>query len=111
MTTVTQSTTIGIDLNPAFYTSPVAIGAGVTVSNPGYPYAVYRHSGATTFFVIDNNGRISAGNGGISAGSGIGVYLSPGGSVTNAATGSITGGTGVKIFNSAGTVVNAGSIA
>ena len=83
MTTITASTTLGIDLNPAFYTSPVVIGAGVTVSNPGYPYAVYRHSGATTFFVIDNNGAITGGT--------IGVYLAPGGSVTNAATASITG--------------------
>ena len=78
MTTITASTTVGIDLNTAFYTSPVVIGAGVTVSNPGYPYAVYRHSGATTFFVIDNNGAITSG-------SGIGVYLAVGGSVTNAA--------------------------
>ena len=54
MTTITASTTLGIDLNPAFYTSPVVIGAGVIVSNTGYPYAVYRHSGATTFFAIEN---------------------------------------------------------
>jgi hypothetical protein len=105
MTTITASTTIGIDLNPAIYTSPVVIGAGVTVSNTGYPYAVYRHTGATTFFAIDNNGTITSG-------SGIGVYLAPGGSVTNAATASITGGSyGVKITGGTGTVVNNGSIA
>jgi hypothetical protein len=52
-TTITASTTLGIDLTPAVYTSPVIINPGVTISNPGYPYAVYRHSGATTFFVIE----------------------------------------------------------
>ena len=104
MTTITVSTTLGIDLNPASYTSPVVIGAGVTVSNPGYPYAVYRHSGATKFFVVDNNGAITSS-------SGIGVYLAPGGSVTNAATAFITAATGVRISGGAGTVVNDGSIA
>jgi hypothetical protein len=104
MTTITASTTIGIDLNPAFYTSPVVIGAGVTVSNPGYPYAVYRHSGATTFFVIDNKGTITSSTGG-------GVYLGPGGSVTNEASASISAvGYAVRISDSAGTVVNDGTI-
>jgi hypothetical protein len=70
---------LGIDLNPAIYTTPVVIGAGVSVSNTGHPDAVYRHSGATMFFVIDNN---------VASDSGIGVYLAPGGSVTNAATAS-----------------------
>jgi hypothetical protein len=111
MTTITASTTVGIDLNPAFYTSPVVIDAGVTVSNPGYPYAVYRHSGATTFFVIQNHGTITSVSGGV-------VYLGPGGSVTNAAGASIivpqfTASTkdAVKVSGGAGTVVNAGSIA
>ena len=73
MTTITASTTLDIDLNPASYTSPVVIGAGVTVSNTGYPDAVYRHSGATTFFIIQNGGTIRA----TSGTSGIGVYLAP----------------------------------
>ena len=104
-----QAQTIGIDLNPAIYTSPVVIGAGVTVSNTGYPYAVYRHSGATTFFVIDNDGTI-AGNTVVSGS--VGVYLAPGGSVTNAATASITGAqVGVRISGGAGTVVTYGNIA
>jgi hypothetical protein len=107
MTTITASTTVGINLNPAYYTSPVVIGAGVTVSNPGYPYAVYRHSGATTFFVIDNKGTITSSTGG-------GVYLGPGGSVTNEASAHITGsslhGGGVAISGGAGTVLNDGSI-
>ena len=105
MTTITASTTIGIDLNPAIYTSPVVISAGVTVSNTGYSNAVYRHTGATTFFVIDNNGTIA------NPGGQIGVYLAPGGSVTNAATASITGAQyGVIISGGAGTLVNDGSI-
>ena len=58
MTTITASTPLGIDLNPALYTSPVVIGSGVTVSNTGYPYTVYRHTGATTFFIIQNDGTI-----------------------------------------------------
>ncbi len=104
MTTITASTTVGIDLNPASYTSPVTIKTGVTISNPGYAYAVYRHSGATAFFVIQNDGAITAG-------SGIGVYLAPGGAVTNATSASIFGGTaGIKIADGPATVVNDGSI-
>ncbi len=104
MTTITASTTMGIDLSPASYTSPVVVGAGVAVSNPGYPYAVYRHVGATTFFIIQNDGSI--------VGNKFGVYLAPGGSVTNAATASITADKyAVKISGGAGTVVNDGNIA
>jgi hypothetical protein len=73
MTKITASPTLGIDLNPAFFTSPVVIGAGVTVSNPGYLYAVYRHSSATKFFVIDNNGAVSVSSPSFDAG--IGIYL------------------------------------
>src|SRR6185312_7739197 len=104
MTTITASTTVGIDLNPASYTSPVTIAAGVTVSNPGYPYAVYAHSGATTYFIIDNNGAITSSENG-------GVYIAPGGALTNAASASITGAIdAVKIAGTAGAVVNYGSI-
>ena len=105
MTTITASTTIGIDLNPAIYTSPVVIGAGVTVSNAGYPYAVYRYPGATTFFIIQNDGAITSTSGGD-------VYLAPGGSVINAATASIIAAKdAVLITGGVGTVVNAGRIA
>ena len=102
MTTITTSNTLGIDLNPAFYTSPVVIGAGVTISNSNQ-YVVYRHTGATTFFTIQNDGTITGPRMFIA----IGVYLAPGGSVTNAASGYIRG---VKISDGAGTVVNDGNI-
>jgi len=107
MTTISASSTIGINLNPAFYTNPVVIGAGVTITNPNYPYGVYRDPGATTFFTIQNHGTII----GSGATYGVGVYLAPGGSVTNAPSASIAGYTGVKISGDAGTVVNGGSIA
>jgi len=44
MTTITANTTLGIDLNPAIYTSPVVIGAGVTISSSNFRYIVYRHT-------------------------------------------------------------------
>ena len=108
MTTITVNKPFGIDLNPAVYTSPVVVVANVIVSNTGYyephPDAIYRHPGATTFFAIDNNGVIT--------GTANGVYLAPGGSVTNAANASILAGIydAVKISGGAGTVVNDGSI-
>ena len=58
MTTITVSTSAGIDLNPATYTSPIVIEGGVTISNPGYPYAIYRDTASTTVFDIQNSGRI-----------------------------------------------------
>src|SRR5262249_3831771 len=105
MTTITASTTVGIDLNPASYTSPVVIAAGVTVSNPAYPYAVYAHPGATNFFVITNHGAIASGKSG-------GVHLAPGGALTHAASAPVTGVVGaVRIGGTvAGTVVNHGTI-
>ncbi|MGH7065570.1 MAG: hypothetical protein ACREET_15955 [Stellaceae bacterium] len=104
MTTINTSTTTGIKLDPAFYTSPVVIGAGVTITNPNYPDAVYRDPGSNVFFRIQNNGTIGG------SASGVGVYLAPGGSVTNATSASITGYSGVKISGGAGTVINHGSI-
>ncbi len=74
MTTITASTTAGIDLNPTYFSSPISIDAGVTVSNPAYPYAVYAHPGATNFFVIDNNGAITSSKTGA-------MYLAPGGAL------------------------------
>lgn len=41
---------------------------------------------------------------------GAGIYLAPGGSVTNTKFGVITGYTGVKIADGLGTVINDGSI-
>jgi hypothetical protein len=84
---------------------PVVIEAPATISNPGFPYAVYRYPGATTFFDIDNHGTITSGTG-------IGVYLAPGGAVTNATSASVVGGTGgIKIAGGIGTIANYGSIA
>src|SRR5665213_3353436 len=107
MTTISASSSIGINLNSAFYTSPVVIGAGVTISNPNYPNAVYTPTSSSAFFVIQNNGAIY----GSASLSGDGVYLAPGGAVTNAAAASIYGSKfGVAIEGGAGTVVNAGGI-
>jgi hypothetical protein len=106
MTTITASSTIGIKLNPPSFTSPVVIEAGVTISNPGYPDAVYTPSASSTFFAIQNDGTIA----GAATSSGIGVYLAPGGSVTNASSASITGYTGIEISGGAGEVVNDGGI-
>src|SRR5665213_2429182 len=106
MTTISASSTIGIELNPASYTSPVVIGGGVTISNHGYADGLYKAPVSTTIFTIQNDGTITAS----STVSGVGVYLAPGGSVTNATTGKITGGTGVKMSGSAGgSVINAAS--
>jgi hypothetical protein len=72
MTTISSSTTVGINLKPASYTSPVVIEAGVTISNPNYPHAVYTDPGSTVVFNIENNGTITG------PAAGIGVYLAPG---------------------------------
>jgi hypothetical protein len=60
--------------------------------------------------IVINDGSITTTAGG--GGGGIGVYLSPGGSVTNAASASITSdsGEGVLIRSGVGTVVNDGRI-
>ncbi len=102
-TTISHSTTVGINLNPAIYRSPVIIETGVSITNPNYPNAVYTNPGSTTFFKIENSGTIS----GVTTG----IYLSPGGSVTNSASAPISGGKyGVEISGGTGTVVNDGSI-
>ncbi len=101
MTTISNSTTVGITLNSAIYVNPVVVDSGVTISNSGN--AVYAASG---YWAIQNGGSIEG-----SANSGTnGVYLKDGGSITNAASASIMGGNGVYI-RSGGTVVNSGSIA
>jgi hypothetical protein len=107
MTTINASSSIGIDLNPACYSSPVVIGAGVTITNPGFPYGVYRDPGSTVFFTVQNDGTIA----GSASAPGVGVDLAPGGSVTNAASASIAGYTGVDISGGTGTVDNGGRIA
>ena len=109
MTTITASTTLGLTLTPAGYTSPVVIAPGVSISKSfggyGGGYAIYNLYGA---FAILNYGAIA----GLGSRLGFGVYLYPGGSVTNAAAASIIGrDDGVLIRGTSGTVVNDGSIA
>jgi hypothetical protein len=102
MTTITASTTIGFDLNPAYVTSPVVIGTGVRVSNSNYPSAVYYDPAAPAAFTIANYGTV--------AGSTNGIYLGAGGMVSNASGGRITGAYAIRITGGAGTVVNDGTI-
>ncbi len=102
MTTISVGKTLGIVLNQATYTNPVVIDAGVTVSN-SLGAAITTYHGSVATFAIRNNGAIS--------GTTFGVYLTPGGSVTNAAGASITGASyAIYITNGAGTVVNNGNI-
>ena len=99
MTLILKSTTTGITLSSPTYTNPIDILAGVTVTNSGD--AVYAKTSAWT---IANDGTVAGG------GSGYGIDLRAGGTVTNAATARITGDIGVYISGAAGTVVNSGSI-
>ncbi len=103
MTTISTSTTLGVVLNTASYSNPVVIETGVSISGPAN--AVFGNHGASGYFVIQNYGVVAG-----SSIDGKGIYLSPGGSVTNAASGSISGNRGVGIYGAAGTVVNQGSI-
>ena len=75
------------------------------ISNAAGDAAVFGNHGASGYFVIQNYGTIAS-----SAADG--VYLSPGGTLTNAAAGAISGNRGVGAYGAfAGAVVNAGSIA
>ena len=107
MTTISASKTLGVVLNPASYTNPIIIEAGVTISNSAGSDAV-SVSGSAYFFTLQNDGTIS----GSDTSSGVGVYLAPGGSVTNTVLGSIAGGYhGVYMRVGSAMVVNEGTIA
>ncbi len=103
MTTIIASTTIGVNLDLPAYTSPVAIAPGVTVSNPAFPYAVYATLSVPPV-TLQNYGTITASGR-------AGVYLAPGGVVTNAAAGFIAGrNAAIEIATHGGIVVNYGRI-
>jgi hypothetical protein len=99
MTTISASSTIGVVLTSPSYTNPVVINPGVTISNSGDGL-----SASPTAWMIQNYGSIAG-----SPTSGVGVYLSASGSVTNHSSGSISGFTGIY-DSQALSVVNYGSI-
>ena len=102
MTTIASNSTVGIYLSSPSYTNPVVINPGVTISNTNIGGDGI--SASATAWAIQNYGSI-AGN----PTSGVGVYLSAGGSVTNHSSGSISGFTGIY-DSQALSVVNFGSI-
>jgi aspartate 1-decarboxylase len=99
MTTITSNSTVGIYLSLPSYTNAVVINPGVTISNIGNGI-----SASPTAWTIQNYGSIAG-----SPTSGVGIYLSAGGSVTNHSSGSISGFTGIY-DSQALSVVNDGSI-
>jgi hypothetical protein len=108
MTTIDTSTNAGIILSSASYSNPVIIDPGIAISGNGPDNgAIGVANGSTTVFTIQNDGTIT----GSDPGGGGGIYLAPGGSVTNAATASISGYNGIGIGGGLGTVVNSGIIA
>ncbi len=102
MTTISSNSPIGVTLSVPAYTNPIVVNPGVTISALNGDGI----SGGLIPWTIQNHGTIVA-----SSTAGIGVDLTAGGSVTNAAFASISGGAnGVAIYGSLGTVVNSGSI-
>jgi Hint domain len=102
MTTISSSTTVGIFLTTASYTSPVYIESGVSITtSTGDAMSASRGSGM--FWTVMNHGTVS--------GFGAGIYLGAGGSVTNVATASVSGEHGGVQIYGAGTVINDSSIA
>jgi len=104
MTRITTSTSVGVNLNPAFYTSPVVIDHGVTVTNPFYSSAVYSDPSYPATFVIRNRGVINGGS------AGVGIDLAAGGAVINGKPGVITGYAGIAMSGGYGVVINRGAI-
>src|ERR1700722_6749160 len=101
MTTITASTTIGVNLASPNFVNPVVVNPGVTISTTGD--AIIASAGSWT---LQNKGRIS-GAGAFANG----IDLSAG-AVTNFATGLVTGSSdGVRIYGAGGVVGNYGSIA
>jgi uncharacterized protein with beta-barrel porin domain len=105
--------------------NPFLINSGTTVNAPA-GNAIYGNTAGTNW-TITNNGAVTGQTNGIdlqqigtvtnagtitgTRGSGEGVYLQAGGSVTNQTGGTISGGgVGVFVFSGAGAVTNAGAI-
>src|SRR6185437_774365 len=126
MTTITASSTIGINLNSGLYTNPIVIDAGVSIDDGSN--AIFASTGSWTIqnagslagtgtsghgiLLVVPSARITNATSGSITGGYAGIVLSDGGSVTNAASASISGGSiGVQVqIGGNGTVVNAGSI-
>ena len=108
MTTISASSTIGIDLISPSYTNPVVVEPGVALTGNFTGYAIYAVSGSWS---ITNAGTVAATYGG---GNGSGIHLGDGGTVTNQHGGVIAAplstATGVYIVGGAGAVTNAGTI-
>ena len=106
MTTITSNRPIGVTLSFPAYINPIVVNPFVTIASNGH--AVANGAGPPLIpWTIQNYGTIVA-----SSTAGVGVDLTAGGAVTNAAIASISGGAnGVAIYGSLGTVVNSGRIA
>lgn len=92
---ITGTITTGVTLTSAAYTDPVTIASAAHLSGHGVS--------AATFWVVDNDGHISAGRG-------TGIVLTAGGSVTNGVGATIAAYGGVAAVKGAGNVLNEGVI-
>ncbi len=98
MTTITASSTLGIELSSLADTNPVVIAADVQISIAGE--AVF---GSNISWTLRNEGSLT--------GSTFGVFLGAGGAVANAASATIAGAyDGIEILGGTGIAVNYGNI-
>src|SRR5579863_729124 len=98
MTTITASSTLGIELTSLADTNPVVISADVQISIAGQ--AVF---GSNVPWTLQNEGSLT--------GSTFGVFLGAGGAITNAASATIAGAyDGIEILGGTGIAINYGNI-